>query len=391
MRGLVIPDFDEDFTADEVELYFDLAFVFAFSQLIAYLHGGHSFATTAKAVLILLLIWWPWTQFTWSANAISSSARVVRGFFLVATMASMPMSASVTTAFEGGGLVFALSMSLIFLMAIAGLVSSIDDRTLQANTQRYALPTYVAIAVVVGASLLDAQARIVGWLVAVAIFVYSTIRAGDSEWVIRPGHFAERHGLIVIIALGEIIVAIGIPLVKKLTEDGRIGSEMLAAVALAGIFAGLLWWAYFDRVAKAFEYAAEQLTDRKERGRFARDVYSYGHVMIVGGVLFAAAALEEITAHPADPLDDVFRVMFLGGIAAFLGAIAGGVWRAFRVVATERLIALAVIAAVVLLLPQISGLAMLAIVDFVLLVMLIAEHLRIEGAPASASTTDAAA
>ena len=130
------------------------------------------------------------------------------------------------------------------------------------------------------------------------VVTYGTIRAGSSEWLVRPGHFAERHGLIVIVALGEVIVALGIPVVAALEESAALPLETIAALVAAGTFAGLLWWAYFDRPLPALEHRHEATEDVIQRGRFARDVYTYAHLPIVAGIILCAAALEEITLHP---------------------------------------------------------------------------------------------
>lgn len=377
MRGITIPSADEDFTVDQVELYFDLAFVFAFSQVVAYIHDLHSYEGIARAALILVMLWMPWSQFTWSANAISSNSRPVRFFFLIATLATIPVAASVRSAFGSGGAIFALGIAVIFIMPnLAYLASMEADQRAQAL--RYGTPAMASMVIIVIGGFIDGNARIVVWLIAIAVFIWSTWRAGDVEWVVRSGHFAERHGLIVIVALGEVIVAIGIPVVNRfLDADQTLGAETMWALILSGAFAGLLWWSYFDRVGPAIEHRAESLTG-KDRGRLARDGYTYFHLFIAGGVIMAAAALEEITLHPDESLATVWRVLLLIGVAGFLLGMVGAVYRSFRVVAKERLVAVVVVAVALPLLAEVRGLIVLAILDLVLLGMLIAEHLRIE-------------
>lgn len=118
MRGLEVPEPTEDFTADPVELFFDLAFVFAFSQLVSHLVHHPTWAGAGEAGLLFLILWLAWSTFTWAANAVQGNAREVRAIFLVATAASVPMGASVTTAFGSGGGTFAVGASMIVLMAI---------------------------------------------------------------------------------------------------------------------------------------------------------------------------------------------------------------------------------------------------------------------------------
>ncbi len=380
MRGLVVPDSEEDFSADQVELYFDLAFVFAFAQLVSYLHAEHSLEGVARASLLFLMVWLPWTQFTWSANAISSSARVVRFLFLVATVATMPMAASTKDAFGDGGLLFALSMATIFLMAVAALVSGLWNMVeVRASAIRYSIPITIAIVLFAAGGLVPGNGRILVWLLAVAVFIYSTTRAGEDAWLVRPGHFAERHGLILIIALGEVMVAIGLPVADAFLDGETVGGQILVALVLAGVFAGLLWWSYFDRVAPALEYRAEQTSDPIARGRLARDAYSYCHYFIVGGVILAAAALEEITLHPDEPLDGIWRWMLFIGLAAFLLGIVAAVWRAFGMVARERLIAVVLVGGLMVVGRELDGILLLAVLNVILAGMVVTEHQRIEG------------
>jgi low temperature requirement protein LtrA len=152
----------------------------------------------------------------------------------------------------------------------------------------------------------------------------------------------------------------------------------VAALLGAGVFAGLLWWSYFDRPNPAVERRHDAIEHGIDRGRFARDVYTIAHFPIIGGVLLAAVALEEITAHPADPLPAAFRWMLFAGLALYLGGVVATVARAFRALAVERSVALPVLLLVVLAGAEVDGIALLAIVNAVLAVMLIVEHHRIE-------------
>lgn len=381
MRGLVIPDEEEDFTAGQVELYFDLAFVFAFSQLVAFLVHHHTGEGLAEGGLIFLMLWLPWTRFTWSANAVSANDRVVRALFLVATVATVPMAASVQNALDDGGPVFAASLSVILAMGLATMISGLETGSATWRSAiKYSIPNALAVVVIIGGAFVDDSARVVAWCVGLGIVVVGTIRAGRGDWIIRSGHFAERHGLIVIVALGEVIVALAIPVVDTLQEGAGLRGSTLGALVAAGCFAGLLWWAYFDRPAPALEHNLESQVGRA-RGRFARDVYTYAHAPIVGGIIVSAAALEEITLHPSDPLESSFRWMLFGGLALFLGGIAVAVGRGFRIVAKERLVALVVLAALIATAGSYDGLVLLVLIDVVLLAMLVAEQLRIEGKP----------
>jgi len=378
MRGLDVPELAEDFTADPVELFFDLAFVFAFSQLVAHLIHHPTWTGAAEAWLLFAMLWMAWSTFTWSANAVSGNARSVRIIFLIATAATLPAAGGVTTAYEGGGAVFAISVSIILSMALAIQLWAFETGTAErVSAIRYARPNLVAMVLWIGGGFATDEARLVLWLLGLGSILYGTIRARRGTWIIRIGHFAERHGLILIVALGEVVVAIGIGIIESLTESGSLSSAVIVALIAAGLFAGLLWWAYFDRLQPGLEWRGEQL-DGQQRGWFAVDVYTYLHALIVSGVIISAAALEEILLHPTDPIPLAFRVMLAGGLLMFLLGTVACVGRAFRVVIPERIVASVVVVALVAIGGSWSGVALLAVLDGVLFAVLITEHVRVE-------------
>jgi low temperature requirement protein LtrA len=382
MKGIQVPDREEDFTADPVELFFDLVYVFAFSRLVYHLIHHPTWTGVGEFALLFMMIWLPWTQFTWSANAVAGNARPVRVLFLVATVASVPMAGSVTAALSGsgnGGAIFAISLSVILAMALATMIVGFERSSeIRASILRYSVGNWIAIAVMIVGSFLGRTPRLWCWVLAVVIVVVWTVRAGSSEWLVRPGHFAERHGLIVIVALGEVIVALGAPVVASLDEYGELPTRTLLALIAAGAFGGLLWWAFFDRPSPALEHRHELQHDGRAAGRYARDVYTYAHLPIVAGILLCAAALEEITLHPNDELAEAFRWMLVAGLALNLFGVAAAILRAFGAVARERIAAALVLAAVVGLGGSMSGLTLLILVDMTLLGMLTVEHLRVE-------------
>ncbi len=377
-----MPEKTEDFTADPVELFFDLAFVFAFSQLVHLLVAHPDWEHVGKAALIFLLLWTVWSQFTWSANAVPGNQRSVRIGFLVATAASVPMAAAVETAFDDGGLLFALPLAVIFVMANGILVTSTERGTVaRATTIRYSVPNVIAMLALVVGGVLDGPARYMAWIVAILIVVGSTVVAGRGEWIIRPGHFSERHGLIIIVALGEVIVALGKAVANPLTEEGAgFSATTVVALAATGVASGLLWWSYFDRVQPALEHRAHGL-DGQDKGRFARDGYTYAHMPIVAGVILIAVGLEEAAMHPGDPLPLAFRMILLAGMVCFFGGINIGVWRAFRTVPSERIFAMSAIALLLGFAGSLHAVWLIVITDVIVIGVLVAEHLRIEVRP----------
>lgn len=393
MRGIPVPDREEDFTADPVELFFDLAYVFAFSRLVWLLVHDPTWEGIGEFALLFTMIWLPWTQFTWSANAVAGNTRTARLLFLVATVVSVPMAASVTAAFDDGGAVFAISAALILSMGLFTLLFGADtDAELRSSLVRYSVPNFIAIVMMVVGGYLDREPRTVVWIVALVVVVIGTVRAGHSEWLVRPGHFAERHGLILIVALGEVIVALGVPVVDTLDEGGGLPATTLASIVATGVFACVMWWAYFDRPSPAMEHHHESIdAEGVGRGRFARDVYTYSHVPLVAGVILAAAALEDLALHPSDPAPTAFRWMLFGGLALYLLGVVVAIYRTFRIIAIERLIATGALAVLIGASSDVDGLWLVIAVDVVLLVTLALEHVRVEVHPRALQGSDSGA
>ena len=378
MKGIELPPLTEDFTADPVELFFDLAYVFAFSQLVALLIAEPTWAGVGKAALLFSLLWLPWQQLTWAANAVSGNGRPVRALFLIATVVSIPMAASTSTAFAGGGPVFAIALTGIMLIGFRMQTLGITEKTsYRTAVYTWIAPNVVAITVLVVGSFFDGTVRLAFWLGTVAIVLWAMFRASDGQWMVRSGHFAERHGLIIIVALGEVIVAIGIPVVAALEKDGSLPLATISALLASGAFAGLLWWAYFDRPGPGLEFAASRL-DGQAVGQYVRDVYTWAHAPIVAGIILSAAALEEIALHPRDTVPLEFRAMMAGGLFLFLIGVFLAVWRAFRAQARERLVGAVVIVGIVFGGASLEGLNMLTLVVVVLFVVLAIEHRRVE-------------
>jgi low temperature requirement protein LtrA len=379
VKGIPLPERTEDFTADPVELFFDLAYVLAFSQLVGLLIESPTWSGAGKVALLFALLWLPWQELTWSANAVSGNSRSVRLIFLVATATSVPMAASTSTALGEGGPVFAVTLGVIMLLGFVTQTLSFERGSqMHTSVVRWITLNVVALVVLLAGAFFSGSARIVVWLASAAIVVGAMIDAGRGDWLVRSGHFAERHALIVIVALGEVIVAIGLPVVLALDAGEGLPGRTVAALVASGAFAGLLWWGYFDRPAPALEYGGETLEGDHARGNYMRDVYTWAHMPIVAGIIVSAAALEEITLHPSDHVATPFRLMLLGGLALGAFGIAVATWRAFKVLALER-IALAVVAAVFIQVVggSVAGVVLLVAVDVLLAVTLALESRRI--------------
>lgn len=379
MKGVAVPERTEDFTADPVELFFDLAYVFAFSQLVGLLIDEHSWSGFGQTALLFGLLWLPWQQLTWSANAVSGNGRTVRLIFLGATVVSVPMAAATGTALDTGGPIFAISLAIIMGLGFwVQILSVTRGSDLHRTVLRWTVPNIIAIVILVVGAFTDDEVRVGLWLVTAAIVIGAMVAAGQGEWLIRSGHMAERHGLIVIVALGEVIVAIGLPVVGALDDGETLPGPTLLALVASGAFACLLWWSYFDRPSPALEHRGEDLTGDNERGRYVRDVYTGAHAPIVAGIILSAAALEEIALHPSDPIETSFRVMLAGGLALAILGVVAGIWRAFHIVARERVVGAALIAAAIAATGDVDGVYVLLLIVAIIFVVLVVEHFRIE-------------
>jgi low temperature requirement protein LtrA len=307
-----------------VELFFDLVFVFCFTQIVGLLHYDLSWTGVGHSVLVFWMVWWGWTQFTWALNAADATHPYVELATLVATAVAFFMAVSIPGSFSGRALGFAVTYVLVRTVGLwlyERVVASNPGQ--HADVRRFTIAsigglTAVLVGAIVGGSL---QAWI--WGLAIALDLAAAIvAASGTQWGIHAEHFAERHGLIIIIALGEslIVAAAG------LAEAEFAGS--LVAVALLGVLVSCaLWWSYFPMVKPELEHALDG-TPGESRGMMARDVFSLSHFPMLCGIVAYAVALEDAIAHPDEPLPAAARLALASGILLFLGGTAFAMWRA---------------------------------------------------------------
>lgn len=326
-----------------LELFFDLVFVFAVTQLVAALHHDHTTAGWVRAAVLMWLIWWAWSQYTWAGNAIDLDKRTTRLWVLAATGAMLAAATVLPTAFDDGadGTLFAVLYSIVRLIGL-GLywVGLAGDRAHQAALRSY-LPIQLAspVLVLVG-GVADADWRVWLWGLAIVVDVTSVLAAGRGEFRVDPAHFAERHGLIVIIALGESVIATG----ATASELG-ISTEVGLLLAIAFIAVAGLWWCYFDWVHGAAEARLSGEPDHRRRAHLARDLFTLGHLPIVAGTVVFAAAVEEALLHPTAGLD-AFGVtaLALGPGLYLAGFIAGNLRATGQLLVTRTVGLLGVVA-----------------------------------------------
>ncbi|GIU90360.1 MAG: hypothetical protein KatS3mg010_1459 [Acidimicrobiia bacterium] len=316
-----------------LELFFDLVFVFAVTQLVGLLHGDHTSAGWGRAALMMWLVWWAWSQYTWAGNAIDLERRTTRLALLVATGAMLVAAAAIPTAFDGGGLWFAVPYAAVRLLGLACYWFGLRDEP----AHRSALRTYLPIAVsspvlILAAGGSDPAVRTAVWCLAIIVDIASAFAAGRGEFRVDPGHFAERHGLIVIIALGESVIATG----STATDVGLDGA-VIALLAVGFVAVAGLWWAYFDWVHHAAETRLATEPDHRRRSNLARDLFTFGHLPIVAGTVVFAAAVEEALLHPTEPLGSFAATALAVGPALVLAGFVVGNFRATGRVLHARL------------------------------------------------------
>ena len=320
--------------ASTIELFFDLVYVFAITQVVGFIHGEPTFAGLGKGAFLLFVLWWTWSIYTWTTNWSGTASTKIR-LFLLATMATtLVMAMAVPRAFDESSALFGTTFFAVRMLA-AGLYW-FESKGYE--EQRAAFMTFfpgsvtAALLILVGGFT---EGATLAWLFALggAGDVISALYAGRGTWAVDAPHFAERNGLFIIIALGESVVGIGLA-----ATGVDVDVTHLVALIIAFVGVATLWWAYFDRAAPYTERRFSELTGQP-RGRFARDVYTLLHYPLVVGIVMYAVGLEDVIAHPVDLLNQPARVTIASGTALVLASIVGAKYRALRLVSLERLIA----------------------------------------------------
>ncbi len=331
VEHLVSPD---EQGADFVELFFDLVFVFAITRITGLAAEHFSVTSVVQSVLIFWLIWWGWTQFTWALNAANTRIAEVRMGVLIATAVAFVLAASITEAFSDKVLWFAIPYVIIRVLGL-GLYIRVtsNHKDQQSAATMFALFSITGLVAVIGGALVSPSQRIIWWLAAILLDLMASGIGGRSDgFNLRPKHFAERHGLIVIIALGEsLIVAASAFDLHDPTQ------ALLVNGGLAVIVTCLLWWSYFSWINEHLEDHFAK-TKKVEQGRAARDAYSVMHFPLICGIIGIAIGFEKIIGHPHDVLAVPVALALGGGFVLFVSFTAASVWRMSGLFLAPRMI-----------------------------------------------------
>jgi low temperature requirement protein LtrA len=368
-----VTEAEEEKRTGFIELFFDLVFVFAFTQVTTLVLEDSSAAGFGRAAVVFGLIWWAWSAYAWLTDAIDVENIPTRLFIFGAMLGAFFMALAVPNAFSDEAGWFVASYFVVRVLQIVLYAWGVrGDPAQRIAVVRLAPWFLVAPTIALAGGLVDDPARTTLWILSLAIDVVGTLFAGASGgFRVSPSHFAERYALIVIIALGESIVAIGLA-AEVLTED----SVYALAVAVAFAGAAAAWWAYFDFVQVAAQHVLVR-TDAAVRGTLARDAYTFFHYPIVLGIVFLAVAAKKTLSEPTEPLSDGGRAALALGFACFMLGFVLIRLRVIRRVAWERVAAAIVVGALVVLLDDADAIVLLTLSVVVLVVALAAETFRI--------------
>jgi low temperature requirement protein LtrA len=360
----------EDRSASFVELFFDLVFVFGITQIVASIHGHLDWPTLWRAAVVLMLLWWLWSQFTWLAGHVDFDDIGPRVVMLVSTAGTFLLATAVQGAWGEDGALFGIGY--FGVMLLAGVFYWI--RAVAAGETGGAV-AYIprvaagALLVLIG-GFVDGDARSWFWIAGVVVTLLGAAAAGEHTFTINDSHFAERHGLFVIIVLGEALIAIGI---STLGQEGSAEFYVGGTAALLTVLA--MWWAYFDWPYPVGEHALKE-AGGVEESTLARDAYTLGHYPLIAGVILFAVGMEELLAHPGDAVPDPSRWAIVGGLALFVLSIAFSAWRLKGKVTWERVVVAGLLGLAAIVFEELAGGWLALIVVSLLVAALTMESVR---------------
>ena len=355
-RRLVRAD-PRDATVSPLELFFDLVFVFALTQVTAFLADDPTFAQLGRGLILLAIIWWAWSGYTWLTSTVDPELNLPRLVMFAAMAAMMVVALATPGAFADDGVLWGIGYLAVRLLhaALFALAARGDQALARAVLSLVASLIPGAGLIILASAAFDGSTRDALWLVAVMLDYGIVLGIGVEGWHVHAKHFAERFSLVVIIALGESIVAIGVG-----AEDVDLNGAVVLAALLAVAIVCALWWAYFDVLA----VVAEQRFTAAVGGdqlRMARDSYALLHLPMISGIVLFALGVKKVLEHTGDPLGDMPAVALCGGLALYLLAHVSFRLRNVGSVGWARLLAAAACLALAPAATRIAGVEMLGL------------------------------
>jgi low temperature requirement protein LtrA len=354
-----------------LELFFDLVFVLAITQCTALMAAEPTWAGLAKGLAVLGVLWWSWVGYAWLTSVVDPEEGVVRLAIFAAMAALLVAALCVPEAFDDSALVFACAYGIVRIgQIVLFVVASRDDPALRKSVTGLAGGTGIGVGLLGAAAFTDGTAQGALWALALVLDVGEPYLFGAEGWKLAPGHFAERHGLIVIIALGESIVAIGVG------AEAGVDAGVVVAAVLGIAAAAALWWLYFDVVALVAERRLADATVGREQNEMARDSYSYLHFPMVAGIVLLALGLKKTIADVEESLELVPATALLGGTALYLLAHVAFRLRNLRTLNKQRLVGSLLLLALLPVAVELPALATLGIVSALLAALIAYEAIR---------------
>jgi low temperature requirement protein LtrA len=354
-----------------LELFFDLVFVLALTQCTTLIVRTPTWEGLLKALLVLGMLWWSWGGYAWLTSVVDPEEGAVRLVMFAAMAAFLVAALCVPGAFGSEALLFALAYAAVRAAHIVlFMLASNEDAALRRSVLGLAGSTAIGAGLLLAAAFTSGGVQLGLWGLALLLDTGGPYLFGAEGWRLVPGHFAERHGAIVIIALGESIVAIGVG------AKATIGAGVVAAAVLGLVVAAALWWAYFDVVAIVAARRLARAPEGRERNEIARDSYSYLHFPMVAGIALIAVGTKLTVANVDAPLKLVPAIALLGGAAIYLLAHVAFRLRNMHTLSWRRLLCALVLLALVPAGTTLPALATLAILAALLCALITYEALR---------------
>jgi low temperature requirement protein LtrA len=356
-----------------LELFFDLVFVLALTQCTALMAAEPTWTGLGKGILVLGVLWWSWVAYAWLTSVVDPEEGSVRLVMFAAMAGLLVVALCVPDAFGDTALLFAIAYGLVRGAQLAlYLLAARDDRALRQSILGLAGGTAIGVGLLLTAAFADGWVQGGLWLLALLLDMGEPYLFGAEGWKLVPHHFAERHGLIIIIALGESIVAIGVG------SEAGVDAGVVAAAVLGIAVAAALWWLYFDVIALVAEQNLARLQGR-ELNELARDAYSYLHFPMVAGIVLLALGLKKTIADVGASLDVVIATAMLGGTALYLLAHVAFRYRNVHSLNNHRLACAVLLLVVIPVAVEVPALATLAFIAGALSALIALEAVRFAG------------
>jgi low temperature requirement protein LtrA len=354
-----------------LELFFDLVFVLAITQCTALMADSPTWEGLVKGLLVLGVLWWSWVGYAWLTSVVDPEEGVVRLVIFGAMAGLLVAALCVPEVFGDLALLFACCYAAVRIgQILLFVVASRDDPALRHSVLGLAISTGIGVGLLVAASFADGLLQGGLWALALLLDMGGPWLIDPEGWKLVPGHFAERHGLIVIIALGESIVAIGVG------SEAGVDAGVVVAAVLGIAVAGALWWLYFDVVALVAARRLSNARAGRERNEIARDSFSYLHFPMVAGIVLLALGLKKTLEHVEDPLELVPAVAALGGTAIYLLAHVAFRWRNVHRFSAQRLLCAVLLVAFIPAAVELPALVTLGVLAALLSVLIAYENVR---------------